>query len=369
MVKHSTAQDVIGQQMTESSIALNTEAVTNEFDRQISDGFHSSATLAVFLEGKPAMDITRGAMHAKPLFRVFSVGKPLAAAILWRQKARGYFDWDTAIAEYWPEFGTRGKSSITVEQVLSHSAGLSDHSNIPPTDYNDWGRIVSHIEDMSPQTEPGSAVSYHAHTFGWIVGEFASRVSGLSFDEAFKREVTLPLGLKSTSYTLEPVDFGRVVPLEVSAEWNDKEIANNMDLILRAQVSMPAGSMITTANDVAKFYAAISSNGVMNGVRWLPEEVISEVSSVKAEGLDGTSGAYSRVGLGVRLPSDPPNQYASLNSSDTVGHSGLGTCTSWASLKSNISVAYVTNCFQPDMQNDYRLHEMSKTIRASIYAN
>ena len=41
MVKHSTAQDVIGQQMTESSIALNTEAVTNEFDRQISDGFHS----------------------------------------------------------------------------------------------------------------------------------------------------------------------------------------------------------------------------------------------------------------------------------------------------------------------------------------
>ena len=202
MVKHSTAQDVIGQQMTESSIALNTEAVTNEFDRQISDGFHSSATLAVFLEGKPAMDITRGAMHAKPLFRVFSVGKPLAAAILWRQKARGYFDWDTAIAEYWPEFGTRGKSSITVEQVLSHSAGLSDHSNIPPTDYNDWGRIVSHIEDMSPQTEPGSAVSYHAHTFGWIVGEFASRVSGLSFDEAFKREVTLPLGLKNTSYTL-----------------------------------------------------------------------------------------------------------------------------------------------------------------------
>ena len=59
MVKHSTAQDVIGQQMTESSIALNTEAVTNEFDRQISDGFHSSATLAVFLEGKPTMDITR----------------------------------------------------------------------------------------------------------------------------------------------------------------------------------------------------------------------------------------------------------------------------------------------------------------------
>jgi CubicO group peptidase (beta-lactamase class C family) len=191
-------------------------------------------------------------------------------------------------------------------------------------------------------------------------------VSGLSFDEVFKREVTLPLGLKSTAYTLEPVEFGRVVPLEISNEWDDKEIANNMDLILRAQVSMPAGSMITTASDVAKFYAAISGKGVMNGVRWLPEEVISEVTSVKAEGLDGTSGAYSRVGLGVRLPSDPPNQYASSNNSDTVGHGGLGTCTSWASLTSNISVAYVTNRFQPAAKNNYRLHEMSKTIRTSV---
>ena len=89
--------------MTEPSTALNAEAVASEFDRQISDGYHSSATLAAFIDGKPVIDMTRGALHAKPLFRVFSVGKPLAAAILWRQKARGLFDWDTAIAEYWPE--------------------------------------------------------------------------------------------------------------------------------------------------------------------------------------------------------------------------------------------------------------------------
>ena len=155
--------------MTGPSIGLNIEAIKNEFDRQISDGFHSSATLAVFIDGDSVVDFTRGALHAKPLFRVFSVGKPFAAAVLWRYKARGHFDWDTPIAEYWPEFGTRGKSSITIGQVLAHSAGLSGHSNIPPTDYNDWGRIISHIADMTPQTEPGSAVSYHAHTFGWIV--------------------------------------------------------------------------------------------------------------------------------------------------------------------------------------------------------
>ena len=74
-------------------------AIASEFNRQIVDGLHSTATLAVFKDGKQVVDLTRGAAHASPLFRVFSMGKPLAAAVLWRYKARGHFDWDTPVAE------------------------------------------------------------------------------------------------------------------------------------------------------------------------------------------------------------------------------------------------------------------------------
>ena len=352
--------------MTQSSIEISTQAIESEFNRQIADGLHSSATLNVFKDGKSVVDMTIGAPHARPLYRVFSMGKPLAAAVLWRYKARALFEWDTPVAEFWPEFGTRGKSAITIAHVLSHTAGLASHSHIPATDYTDWGRMISHVEDMTPETEPGTSVHYHSRTFGWLVGEIAARVSGLSFDDAFSREVAFPLGLKNASFTVKPGEFGRVVPLEAADDWGDRNFAAEMNAALHYQVMLPSGSLITTAHDVAKFYSAIASRGRVDGVPWLPGEIIDQVTSLWSEGPDAASGNYSRVGLGVRLPSQPPNQYASANNHDTVGHGGLGTCTGWASLDTNVSVAYITNKFQLEEPNKSRLHGISLAVRKTL---
>ncbi|MEE8046493.1 MAG: serine hydrolase domain-containing protein, partial [Dehalococcoidia bacterium] len=261
--------------MTQSPPSIDTTTIENEFHRQIADGIHKSATLAVFQNGKQVVDLVRGAPHARPLFRVFSMGKPLTASVLWRYKARGHFEWDTPVAEFWPEFGTRGKSGITIAHVLSHSAGLASSASIPSGDLNDWGRVISHIEDMTPATEPGKVVHYHAQTFGWLIGEVASRISGLPFDEAFKREVLLPLGLKSTTFVLDPSEFGRVVPIQAGEEFG-KEAVDSRNSMRRSQILMPSSSMITTAHDVAKFYAAISGKGKLNGVPWLPEDVVAD---------------------------------------------------------------------------------------------
>ncbi len=347
--------------------AIDTVAIETEFNRQISEGLHSSATLAVFKNGKQVVDLTRGAAHARPLFRVFSMGKPLIAAVLWRYKSRGHVEWDTPVAEFWPEFGTRGKSPITIGHVLSHSAGLASSASIPSGDHNDWGRVISHIEDMTPATEPGKVVHYHSQTFGWLVGEVASRISGLSFDEAFKREVLLPLGLKSTALIVDPSEFGRVVGIEAGDEWDNSALASRFSFG-RSQIMMPSSSMITTSHDVAKFYSAISGNGKLKGVPWLPEDVITDVTSLQAEGPDEASGNYSRVGFGVRLPSQPPNQYASKNDHDTVGHGGAATSTGWASLEHDVSFAYVTNRLQQELPNKMRFHDMSQAVRDSLGA-
>ena len=341
-------------------------AIANEFNRQFVGGLHSAATLAVFKDGKQVVDLTRGTAHASPLFRVFSMGKPLSAAVLWRYKARGHFNWDTPVAEFWPEFGTRGKSAVTIGHVLSHSAGLASNETIPIRDYNDWGRVISHIEDMTPDTVPGETVRYHSRTFGWIVGEIAARVSGLTFDQAFAREVAMPLGLNNTTFTVDQSEFGRLVPVDVSDEWPDPTITASVNGMSRAKIMMPAGSMITTAGDVAKFYSAISRKGKLTGVPWLPADVIADVTTLHVEGVDEASGNYSRVGLGVRLPSTPPNQYASDYDSTTVGHGGMGTCTGWASLTEDVSVAYITNRFQIELPNKMRLHDMSMAVRKSL---
>ena len=56
---------------------------------------------------------------------VFSATKGVAATVVHRLVDRGLLDYDTPVAEYWPEFGANGKSDITVRDVLRHRAGLS----------------------------------------------------------------------------------------------------------------------------------------------------------------------------------------------------------------------------------------------------
>jgi len=335
------------------------------FAQQFEDGLHTAASLTVFANGKLAFDISRGHAVKNPLWHVFSMGKPLAAAVLWRFKSRGHFEWKTPVAEFWPEFGVRGKSRITVGHVLTHTAGLADHSKIPVDDYIDWGRVINHLEDMTPATEPGSYVHYHSRTFGWLVAEIASRISGLPFDECFNREVCYPLGLRQTAFTIEPSDLCRVVPLENGENWEQPEMVESSRLLTTFQVTLPAGSLMTTTMDAARFYAAISGKGTTNGVAWLPASIIEEVTSLQAEGNDSGSGNYSRVGFGIRLPSEPPNQYAS-NNKGAVGHGGLGTCTGWASIDDNVSVAFVANTFQPGDVNRNRLHAISEAIRIDL---
>src|SRR5690606_32067386 len=43
--------------------------------------------------------------------------------------------------------------------------------------------------------EPGTAVGYHALTFGFMVGELIRRISGKSLGTFFRDEVAEPLGL------------------------------------------------------------------------------------------------------------------------------------------------------------------------------
>ena len=55
---------------------------------------------------------------------VNSTTKGLAAMTIAVADSRGWIDYDSPVAECWPEFAQNGKAAITVRQLLSHEAGL-----------------------------------------------------------------------------------------------------------------------------------------------------------------------------------------------------------------------------------------------------
>ena len=86
--------------------------IAEVFNRQLGEGLHPGAGLAVYIGGNLVLDMVGGMMserHPEPvsgntLFRVFSCSKPVAAAALWVLRDRGELEWDDPVARHWPEF-------------------------------------------------------------------------------------------------------------------------------------------------------------------------------------------------------------------------------------------------------------------------
>src|ERR1700754_1813325 len=65
------------------------------------------------------------AFDDRTLTPIFSTTKAVAALMIARLVDAGKLDYGQPVASLWPEFGQAGKQAITVEQALSHQAGLS----------------------------------------------------------------------------------------------------------------------------------------------------------------------------------------------------------------------------------------------------
>src|SRR5205823_10647141 len=108
----------------------------------------------------------------------------------------GKLDYAQTVASVWPAFGQAGKAAITVEQALSHQAGLSGIPEpMDPADWFDWELVCARLAAMAPLWPPGSASGYHPVTFGYLAGEIFRRADGRSLGRALGEDIAGPLGL------------------------------------------------------------------------------------------------------------------------------------------------------------------------------
>ena len=360
------------------------DAVFDELDAQRAAGLHRKAGVSVFQDGELVLDVAHpstGTDAPRPLFRAFSAGKPLAAAVLWRLIDAGRVALDAPVAEYWPEFAQAGKSAITVRHVLTHTSGLALDTTRSDVDWMDWGRVVDALAASEPLHEPGALMQYHAFTFGWLVGEVAARVIGESFESCFDREVRQPLGLRDTHYVIQRDDYSkleRVIRLRTGREFDDPALPSKMDGLLMLQVSFPAGSCVTSAHDLARFYSAIVSEpsdderASCDGVNtnhdrpWLSQQTRELVYETHADTFDLDESRFARFGLGVAFADHQPNRMAAPTGSNAFGHGGLGTCVGWADPDHGVSVAILTDTALPESENYKRHNRISGVVRQEL---
>lgn len=312
-----------------------------------------SAQLCVVRDGETVVDLWGGpAFGPDSLTVVFSVTKGMATILVARLVQAGVLDPKAPVVEYWPEFAAAGKEAVTVEQLLSHQAGvIGVDGGFSLDDCIEHDKLAARLAVQVPYWRPGYAHGYHAVTFGVLVRELVERVTGESFADLFEREVRAPLDADAWM-VLPESEEGRVVPLQ----WQHFVIEEGTSPFggyvlpeltvapdgreVRAAV-LPALGGVATARGLARMYAACV--GEIDGHRLLDDATLDDVTARRCRGYDLTDGRGSAFALGFHAPF-PRLPYAGEGS---FGHDGMGGAIAFASRRHRLGFGFTTDVVPP----------------------
>lgn len=332
-------------------------------DQMVAEGTERGVQVAAYFQGELVVDAFSGTANittgepvtGETLFPVFSTTKGLMSTIIHRLAQRGELDYEAPIAAFWPEFGARGKQNITIRHALTHTAGLPYLPlNASLNELCDWDFMCAAIAGMEPVSAPGERVEYHAITFGWIVGEVASRVAKRPLPTLWQEELCAPLALEATMFcglpaALEwsvalledlnvpapepPVTPQLVTPQVVPSEL--RPLGNWMNRSDARRTCNPASNGIMNARAVARHYAALLPGGV-GGVELLPASRVQVACARESNPSVETAG----FGLGYQV-----GNLEWFGSSTTFGHGGYGGSLGIADPESGWAFGFTRNRF------------------------
>eukprot|EP01051_Picozoa_sp_SAG22_P017925 SAG22_NODE_2882_length_2126_cov_2.271337_1_plen_212_part_00 len=160
-------------------------------EQHVVDGTLGACSLAVARHGRLAAaaafgrDPSSAPVTDRSLFHLYSSTKAIVAAACWKLVDQGLLCPDTAVADYFPEFGSsERKRRVTLLHALTFTAGLPAQDGTAGGPAGMLGRYGSmataagraaHFGRLELECEPGSKYEYDRDA-PWIVAECIERV-------------------------------------------------------------------------------------------------------------------------------------------------------------------------------------------------
>ena len=138
-------------------------------------------------------------MHTSTLFDLASVTKVMATTFAVMMLVdRGRINLDAPVYTYLPDFRGPHRDSITVRNLLTHSAGLVQWQ---PLYYHASNKAQTYDVIRRMPLQWGVGQGRHYSDLGFmLLGYIVERVSGRPLDVFLEQELYRPLGLKSTTF-------------------------------------------------------------------------------------------------------------------------------------------------------------------------
>jgi CubicO group peptidase (beta-lactamase class C family) len=260
-------------------VAPGFEPLRDELDLCLLRDVGYAAQLCVYLGDRLVVDLVGGPdLEADSVTGVFSASKGAAALTLATLVESAQLDLGERVAHYWPEFAAEGKDRVTVEELLSHRAGIPGvDGGFSLDEFLDSSAAAARLAKQRPFWRPGSAFGYHALVLGVLMEELVRRVAGTTLQELYERVVRGPreIGFYLGLPLSEESRYREVRPATLtSAQQAESEVWATNDDTLRAVAFNHAG------------------RGFEGGAALSPNQ-----RSVRAAGPSGFGGTASARGL------------------------------------------------------------------------
>jgi CubicO group peptidase (beta-lactamase class C family) len=350
------------------------ERVQDVVDRALEAGTEDGVQVTVIRDGEVLADVAGGVadrrsgrpMTADTPCYAGSALKAVTATVVHVLADRGELEYDTRVAEVWPEFGARGKEGVTLRHVLTHSAGVpAVPADTTPEDLCDWAKICGTIADLEPWWAPGERVGYHAVTFGYILGEVVRRVTGKPISQVLAEEIAGPLGVPGELYYGVPRDqLERVAHLqdEPAAREMFTQLPDGFPLFKAApRAVMPSPALANrrdtmtsdqpfhgyaTARAMARTLAALMTP--VDGLRLISPTRLIEATTLATAGLtDEMSMGPATWALGYGVGGPGGAEAAPTESTTLFGMVGMGGGAAYADRRTRVAYAVTKNRFDP----------------------
>jgi CubicO group peptidase (beta-lactamase class C family) len=314
-------------------------------------------------------------------FTVYSASKAITAFVVHKQVERGLIALDDPVAEHFPGYERHGKGEITIGQVLSHRAGVP---NLPREALSldrvgDRDFLVEALRDAKPFAAPGKRLAYHAISGGFILAEVVERVTGKTIRELLAEEFLDPLGFRWTNYGVAPEDVDRVglnymtgapvlPPLStlltraLGASPSEVVSASNDPRFVTAVI--PAGNVVTTANELSRFFELMRRGGELDGVRVIDQATIRSALAEQSHlEFDFSLGFPTRFAYGLMLGARVLSLYG-RDTQHAFGHLGYVNILGWADPQRALAAAIITSgkpIVYPEMMSFFGLSQRITT--------
>jgi len=262
-------------------------------------------------------------VNADTLFRAESITKSITAWGVMNLVEKGYIGLDDPLDKHltsWQLPETEySEEAVAIRQLLSHSSGITGGTDyeLPGTERPPLEEVLAgeHSLDQAKLVrEPSSSFEYSNQ--GFIILELlVEDVTGKSYDDYIEELILDPLAMSNTTY-----NHGE----EVQARLATSYYLNGEPVPMHVYPFKTPGGLISTAADLARFYAAgTDTDGQEKGRGILTAESVEVLYTPVIEPADFYAYGSDGVGLGYFIDYLETGEKAVFHGGEGAGSLGM----------------------------------------------